>query len=90
VHIRARVQDRHVRFEVEDNGVGIAPEDTDRAFRAFERLDPARFKGTGVGLTIVQKAVERMRGEVGVVSTPGEGSTFWVLLHAAAPEEEEL
>ncbi|MHB1194441.1 MAG: sensor histidine kinase [Longimicrobiales bacterium] len=90
VRIRARVHDRHVRFEVEDNGVGIAPEDTDRAFRAFERLDPARFQGTGVGLTIVQKAVERMGGEVGVVSTPGEGSTFWVLLHAAAPEEQEL
>ncbi len=90
VRIRARVQDRHVRFEVEDNGVGIAPADTERAFRAFERLDPARFQGTGVGLTIVQKAVERMGGEVGVVSTPGEGSTFWVLLHAAIPEEQEL
>ncbi len=90
VHIRARVQGRHVRFEVQDNGVGIAPEDTARAFRAFERLDPARFQGTGVGLTIVQKAVERMGGEVGVVSTPGEGSTFWVLLHAAAPEDQDL
>ncbi|HSW29607.1 MAG TPA: ATP-binding protein [Longimicrobiales bacterium] len=90
VRIRARTQDRHVRFEVEDNGIGIAPEDMNRAFLAFERLDPARFPGTGVGLTIVQKAVERMGGEVGVVSTPGEGSTFWVLLHAAAPEEQEL
>ena len=90
VRIRARVHDRHVRFEVEDNGIGIAPEDVARAFWAFERLDPGSFPGTGVGLAIVQKGVERMGGEVGVTSTPGEGSTFWVLLRAAAPEEQEL
>lgn len=90
VHIRARLHEHHVRFEVQDNGVGIAPEDQARAFRPFERLDPGRFQGTGVGLTIVQKAVERMGGEVGVTSTPGEGSTFWVLLRAAPLEELEL
>jgi signal transduction histidine kinase len=90
VRIRARIREHHVRFEVQDNGVGIAPEDTVRAFRPFERLDPGRFPGTGVGLTIVQKAVERMGGEVGVTSTPGEGSTFWVLLRAASPPEHEL
>ena len=48
-----------------------------------ERLDPAGSSGTGVGLTIVQKAVERMGGAVGVESRPGEGSTFWVELEAA-------
>lgn len=89
VRIRARILDHHVRFEVEDNGTGIKEEDKARAFRAFERLDPAHFSGTGVGLSIVSKAVERMGGEVGVTSTPGEGSVFHVLLRAApAPEVE--
>lgn len=90
VRVRARLHERHVRFEVEDNGIGIAPEDVSRAFRAFERLDPVRFPGTGVGLTIVQKAVERMGGEVGVTSTPGEGSVFHVLLRAAPIAEVAL
>ena len=90
VRLRARVHEYHVRFEVEDNGIGIAPEDVDKVFRAFERLDPGRFPGTGVGLSIVQKAVERMGGEVGVTSKPGEGSTFHILLRAAPPEEHEL
>ncbi|NJD18468.1 MAG: PAS domain S-box protein [Gemmatimonadetes bacterium] len=89
VRLRARVQDRHVRFEVQDNGVGIASEDVARSFRAFERLDPVRFPGTGVGLSIVQKALERMGGDVGVTSTPGEGSTFWVLLRSGPPPEPE-
>ena len=90
VRVRALVLDHHVRFEVEDNGVGIVPADVARVFRAFERLDPGRFPGTGVGLSIVQKAVDRMGGEVGVSSTPGEGTTFYVLLRAAQPEEVEL
>ena len=83
VHIGARRQETHVRIEIADNGIGIAPGDVARAFRAFERLDPTRFPGTGVGLSIVQKAVERMGGEVGVVSQPGSGCTFYVLLRAA-------
>lgn len=90
VRVRARVHEYHVRLEIEDNGVGMAPEDVPRAFKAFERLDPAGFPGTGVGLTIVAKAVERMGGEVGAVSTPGEGSTFHVLLRAAEPDEVEI
>lgn len=90
VRIRARLHEHHVRFEVEDNGVGIAEGDVPRAFRAFERLDPARFPGTGVGLAIVNKAVERMGGEVGVTSTPGEGSTFHVLLRAAETPEHDI
>jgi len=83
VRIGSRRQESHVRFEIRDNGVGIASEDVPRAFRAFERLDPGRFPGTGVGLAIVQKAVERMGGEVGVHSEPGGGSTFYVLLRGA-------
>ncbi|MGD8320750.1 MAG: ATP-binding protein, partial [Gemmatimonadota bacterium] len=84
VRIRARRQDKHVSLEVEDNGIGIAPDDLPRALRAFERLDPTRFPGTGVGLSIVHKGVERMGGEVGVrESGAGKGTTFFVLLRAA-------
>jgi signal transduction histidine kinase len=83
VVVYADVAANHVRMNVRDNGIGIALEDVERAFRPFERLDPGRFPGTGVGLTIVQRAVERMGGEVGVTSEPGEGSTFWILLRAA-------
>jgi len=74
-----------VRLEVEDNGVGVDEEQVPQMFRAFERLEPARFGGTGVGLTIVERAVARMDGEVGVFSKRGEGSTFWVELPSALP-----
>ena len=84
IRIRARSHDHHVRLEIQDNGIGIADADQARAFRAFERLDPAHFQGTGVGLSIVHKSVERMGGEVGVTSRVGEGSTFHVLLRSPA------
>lgn len=70
-----------VRIWVEDNGVGIAPQDQQRIFRMFERVHPAsKYEGTGIGLAIVQKAIERMRGRVGVQSAPGQGSKFWIEL----------
>jgi len=87
VRIRARLHEHHVRFEVEDNGVGVAEEDASRIFRAFERVDPVHFPGTGVGLSIVARAVDRMGGEVGVTPAPSGGSIFHVLLRAAAPTE---
>jgi signal transduction histidine kinase len=68
---------------VEDNGPGIAPEHQDQIFRLFTRLDGERFPGTGLGLTIVQKGVERMGGRVGVESTLGQGSRFWFELRKA-------
>lgn len=89
VHVEADVEERRVRLKIRDNGIGMESGEVARAFRAFERLEPGRFPGTGVGLTIVEKAIERMGGEVGVRSVPGEGSTFWILLPAALPEELE-
>jgi signal transduction histidine kinase len=72
-----------VRCWVEDNGVGIAPDHRERIFGIFERLHGGdRHPGTGIGLAIVRKGVERMGGRVGVESTPGEGSRFWVELAA--------
>jgi PAS domain S-box-containing protein len=69
---------------VEDNGVGIAPADQERIFRAFERVDREHaFPGTGVGLAIVKRSVERLGGSVGVRSQVGSGSRFWVKLRLA-------
>ena len=72
-----------VRLQVKDNGLGIAPENQDKVFRIFERLAHSG-EGTGIGLAIVKKAVERMGGRVGVESAPGQGSRFWMELKAAA------
>ncbi len=66
---------------VEDNGVGINPADQERIFEMFERAHYQHdFKGTGIGLAIVRKAVQRMGGSAGVESQPGAGSRFWVRL----------
>ena len=76
-----------VRVWVEDNGIGIAPEHQGRIFRVFERLHSNDdYPGTGIGLAIVRKAVERMGGQVGVESSLGHGSRFWVELQPAAGE----
>lgn len=73
------------RIWVEDNGIGIAPEHQERIFRVFERLHSTEeYPGTGIGLAIVRKAVERMGGRVGVESSVGRGSRFWVELQPAA------
>ncbi len=69
------------RVEVKDNGIGIAPEHQQKIFGLFERLHARQeFAGTGVGLALVQKAVQRLHGEVGVNSEAGQGSTFWFKL----------
>ena len=66
-----------VRVWVEDNGPGIALDHQAQIFGLFTRLDGEKYAGTGIGLAIVQKGVERMGGRVGVESLPGRGSRFW-------------
>ena len=73
-----------VRLWVEDNGIGIARENVERIFGAFERLHSRNaYPGTGLGLAIVRKGAERIGGKVGVESEPGKGSRFWVELTGA-------
>ncbi len=70
-----------VHFEVEDSGIGIAPENLPRLFQSFEQADSSttrRFGGTGLGLAITRNLASLMGGEVGVKSTPDAGSTFWM------------
>lgn len=71
-----------VRLNVQDNGIGIARSDQERIWGMFIRLHPERYGGTGIGLAIVRKAVERLGGTAGVDSTPGSGSWFWVQIPA--------
>ena len=70
---------RLVRVWVQDNGIGIPLEYKERIFEMFQRLHGnEQYQGTGIGLAIVRKAVERMGGRAGVESEPGKGSRFWL------------
>ena len=85
VRLRTEPRGDRVRLWIEDNGIGIAPEHHERIFRVFERLHPAtNYPGTGIGLAIVRKAMERMGGSAGVESDLGRGSRFWIELPAGA------
>ena len=81
VVIRAEHLQAHVRLWVEDNGIGIEPSHRARIFRIFERLHGIEtYPGTGIGLAIVRKGMERLGGSSGVESEPGRGSRFCVEL----------
>ncbi len=69
-----------IRFEVQDQGIGIAPQDLQRLFQPFAQADASitrKFGGTGLGLAITQHLAHRMNGQVGATSVLGEGSVFW-------------
>lgn len=81
VRVWTERQEPFLQLNFQDNGLGIAPEHQNRIFQIFGRVySDKKFDGTGIGLAIVKKAVERMGGEVGVESHLGEGSRFWLKL----------
>ncbi|MEG4210015.1 CHASE3 domain-containing protein [Microcoleus sp. S13_B4] len=82
---------RIIRLWVEDNGLGIALEHQKRIFRVFERLHGIEaYPGTGIGLAIVKKGVDRMGGQVGVESQVGQGSRFWIQLRKHDPNADDF
>ena len=89
IHVRSESIETSVKLWVEDNGIGIAPENRERIFKMFERIDARQYEGSGIGLAVVAKAVEKMGGHVGVESEFGKGSRFWIELPSAEGEKPE-
>jgi len=86
IHISAQEKDNDWIFSVEDNGIGIDPQYSDQVFQIFKRLHTnEEYKGTGIGLAITKRIIERHNGNIWVESEPGKGSTF----HFTIPETIE-
>jgi signal transduction histidine kinase len=91
VRVSARLENAdHVRFAVSDTGIGIAPELHGALFEDFSQVDSPlqkRLRGTGLGLSLCKRFAALLGGEVGVDSTPGTGSTFFVIIPLAIAVE---
>lgn len=90
VEVTSESRGRTIRVSVRDNGIGIAQEYHQKIFDIFERIpNGSKHMGTGIGLAIVAKSIERLGGYLGVESTPGTGSNFWFELPAVEPLSQE-
>jgi len=84
VRVYTEPVDHKMRLWFEDNGIGIDQAGQTKLFEMFQRVHGThQYEGTGIGLAIVRKAVDRMKGEVGVESEAGKGSRFWLQLPKA-------
>ena len=88
VEVRVRQENEHVQVDVEDTGIGIAPDDQTRIFEEFRQVGRERSReGTGLGLTLTKRFIELHGGRIWVESTPGKGSTFSFTLPIRRPAE---
>ncbi len=89
IHLGAQREPGQWRISVQDNGIGIEAKYFERVFVMFQRLHlRSQHEGTGIGLALCKKIVERHGGRIGVQSTPGEGATFWFTLPDTPPGPE--
>jgi len=90
IHIAAERREADWLFVIEDNGIGIAPEYAQEIFGIFRRLHGQDYPGTGIGLAICQRIVERYGGRIWVESNLGEGSRFLFTIPRVADSKPEL
>jgi light-regulated signal transduction histidine kinase (bacteriophytochrome) len=86
IQISAQREEAFWKFAIADNGIGIDPHDQDRIFQIFKRAHGDEYPGSGIGLAICSRIVERYGGRIWVEGAPGQGSTFFFSL-PAAPEQ---